>query len=96
MQFIVICRDKDGAVEVRLANRAAHLEWVGANRDTIIAGGPFLSDDGQTMLGSLLMAEAADKAALEAFLANDPYARAGLFASVEIRPWKWVIGAPKN
>jgi hypothetical protein len=29
-----------------------------------------------------------DLAAAEAFAANDPYARAGLFASVSIQPWK--------
>ena len=27
---------------------------------------------------------------------NDPYAKAGLFASVEIRPWKWLIKNPET
>jgi uncharacterized protein YciI len=26
---------------------------------------------------------------------NDPYAKAGLFASVEIKPWKWLIKNPE-
>jgi len=38
--------------------------------------------------------EAADLAAARAFAAADPYAKAGLFASVEVRPWRWLIGAP--
>ena len=31
-------------------------------------------------------------AAAEAWAANDPYAKAGLFASVELVEWKKVIG----
>ena len=94
MQFIAICRDKDDAIETRLANRSAHLEWVGANRDIILGGGPFLTDDGATMIGSLFLLEAPDRAAIDALLEHDPYRKAGLFASVEIRPWKWVVGGP--
>ncbi|WP_114008239.1 YciI family protein [Cohaesibacter intestini] len=93
MHFYVTCTDKDGALETRMANREAHLAFVAENTDTIKIGGPFLSEEG-AMLGSMLICEADDKESLEAFLANDPYAKAGLFASVEIRPWKWVIGAP--
>ena len=32
----------------------------------------------------------------ERIAAADPYARAGLFASVEIRPWIWVFNKPTN
>ena len=44
------------------------------------------------MCGSLLIMEAADHAEVEAWCAADPYAKAGLFESVEIRPWNRVIG----
>jgi uncharacterized protein YciI len=27
-------------------------------------------------------------------LARDPYRAAELFQSIEIRPWRWVVGAP--
>ncbi|HZL00727.1 MAG TPA: YciI family protein [Caulobacteraceae bacterium] len=37
--------------------------------------------------------EAADLAAAEAFSAADPYTLAGLFESVDIRPWKVTFGA---
>ena len=33
-----------------------------------------------------------DLAGAEAWAAADPYAAAGLFQSVEIRPWKKVVG----
>lgn len=47
---------------------------------------------GQPM-GSLLIIEAADLAAAEHAAANDPYAQAGLFAEVEVRPYRLAIGA---
>lgn len=94
MLYIAYCKDREGAVETRLANRAAHLEWVGSRRDMILGGGPFLSPDGQTMIGSLFFIKAEDRAAVDALLAEDPYRKAGLFGSSEIHPWKWVVGAP--
>ena len=44
------------------------------------------------MAGSLVILEVPDRAAAEAWAAADPYARAGLFAQVTIRPWMKVIG----
>jgi hypothetical protein len=45
------------------------------------------------MTGSVLMLDLADRAAADAFAEGDPYARAGLFESVVIRPWKKVFPA---
>lgn len=95
MHFIVTCRDKDGALDIRKANRDAHLAFAAENRATIQVGGPLLSDNGD-MIGSCLICEADSKTDLEALLANDPYAKAGLFQSVSIEAWKWVIGASNN
>ncbi|HYE00861.1 MAG TPA: YciI family protein [Alphaproteobacteria bacterium] len=90
MHFAIICTDKPGSQELRLANRAAHLEYIDRHADQVVLAGPMLSDDGQGMVGSLLIMEFADRAAAEAFCAADPYAVAGLFAKVEIRPWRRV------
>jgi hypothetical protein len=50
-----------------------------------------LAEDGTTPIGSLLVVEAADRAAIEAFCAADPYALAGLFAEVRQTPWRQVL-----
>jgi len=94
MLFVAICIDKAGSQEVRLCNRAAHLDYLRLNADYIKTCGPFVADDGVTMNGSLLVVEAKDRKAAEAVLARDPYQTAGLFQSVDIRPWRWVIGSP--
>jgi hypothetical protein len=90
MTYLLICRDKPGALEVRKANRDAHLAYL-AGTGVVALAGPLLADDG-AMVGSLLAIEVADRAAADAFAAADPYAQAGLFESVEIIGWKRVIG----
>ena len=52
-------------------------------------------DDAGQPNGTLAVIEAETKAVAAAIAASDPYARAGLFAQVEIRPWKWVIKNPE-
>jgi uncharacterized protein len=51
-------------------------------------------EDGKTMCGSLVVIEAASLDAAQAIAAGDPFAEAGLFAQVEIRPWLWVMNKP--
>ncbi|MEZ5798675.1 MAG: YciI family protein [Paracoccaceae bacterium] len=90
MRVALICMDKPGHIEVRKANREAHLAYIAATGVVEMAG-PFLSEAGE-MCGSLVVLEVADLAAAQAWAAADPYAQAGLFQSVEIRAWKKVIG----
>ena len=90
MLYAIICIDNPDALEVRKANREAHLAHIEGAVGAIVQAGPFLDADGE-MCGSLLIYEG-DLAGAEAWAAADPYAAAGLFRSVEIRPWKKVIG----
>ena len=94
MLFAVSCTDKADSLNLRLENRPDHIEFLKANGDAIKVAGPYIGEDGEGMTGSLLIVEAADLAAAKALAAGEPYAKAGLFASVDIRPWKWVIGNP--
>ena len=96
MHYVAICLDKPNKNEVRLTNRTAHLDYLRTNSKTIKSCGPFLSDDGTTMVGSMLIIEAEDRAGVETVLAQDPYRKAGLFDSIEVRGWRWVIGCPIN
>ncbi|MBD3785416.1 MAG: YciI family protein [Sphingomonadales bacterium] len=89
MLYAVICRDNPGALQLRLDTRAEHLAYIEATGIVKMAG-PFL-EDGQ-MCGSLVIIEAENLAAAQDWAANDPYAKAGLFASASITEWKKVIG----
>jgi uncharacterized protein YciI len=97
MLFAFTGKDKPGALQVRIDTRPAHvafLEKLNAEGTLKIAG-PFLDDEGKPF-GSLVVIEAADKKAAEAILAEDPYAKAGLFASTEIRQWNWTFNKPEG
>lgn len=93
MLFLVHARDKAGALDVRLANREAHVAWLTSAGSSVKAAGPWLNEAGD-MAGSLLVVEAEDRAALDAWLDTDPYKQAGLFEAVEIAPWRWLINPP--
>lgn len=87
--FAVICRDKPGALQTRLDTREAHLAYI---RDTglVRMAGPLM--EAGEMRGSLIVLEAGDLAQARDWAAGDPYAAAGLFASVEVILWNKVIG----
>lgn len=93
MHFVIHCLDKPGHAQVRADNRPAHVEYLKASAARIVAAGPLLSDDGEGMVGSTLIMEFAERAEADAWAADDPYAKAGLFESVSIRPWKKVFPA---
>lgn len=90
MLVALIARDRPGALEIRKANRAAHLDYIAAT-GIVSQAGPLL-DSQEQMIGSLVILDVADMAAAESWAAGDPYAKAGLFGSVELIPWKKVIG----
>lgn len=90
MRVALNCLDKAGHLEIRKANREAHLAYI-AETGVVEMAGPYLDTEG-AMIGSLVILDVADLAAAEAWAANDPYAKAGLFESVTIREWKKVVG----
>lgn len=90
MRVALICRDKIGALQTRLDNRTAHLDYIAATGVVEMAG-PLLSETGE-MVGSLVILEVETLEAAQTWAANDPYANAGLFADVQISAWKKVIG----
>lgn len=95
MFYVAICLDKPGSQQVRLTNRAAHLDYLRANASAIKVCGPFIAEDG-TMTGSMLVLEAEDRTAVDSILAKDPYRGAGLFDTIDVRAWRWVVGSPIN
>lgn len=92
MLFAIYCLDKANHLQVRLDNRPAHLEHLKTAGAALKLGGPLLGTDGQSPVGSLIIYDAPDQAAVDAFVAKDPYTKAGLFQSVTVKPWKQVIG----
>ena len=89
MLIALIARDKPGALQTRLDNRDAHIAYL---KDTgvVAQAGPLLDDTGN-MAGSLVILDIDNMKQAQDWAANDPYAKAGLFASVDLIEWKKVI-----
>ena len=88
--YAIICTDNDGALEIRKANREAHLAYAGET--PVVYLGPFLDDNTGDMKGSLVVLDVETRAEAEEWAANDPYAKAGLFQTVRIERFKKVLG----
>lgn len=95
MLFVIEARDKPGALEVRLAVRTVHLDYLKSLGDALVLAGPFLDDD-EKPCGSLVVIKAENLEDAKAIAARDPYVDAGLFASSEVRRWNWVLNAPEE
>lgn len=89
--FVFQGLDKDGGLELRKATRPAHLAWIETLTPRVKVGGPVLSDDGQTPIGSMLVVEAETLDAAKTLFTEDPYATAGLWKSTTVRPFNWLI-----
>ncbi len=95
MLFALMCTDKPNSVDLRMKVRPDHLAFLEGLGSNMKAAGPFVDDEGKPT-GSLVIINADDMASAKAIAAQDPYAVAGLFASVEIKPWKWLIKNPEQ
>jgi hypothetical protein len=96
MLYAMICTDKPGALPIRQATRPSHLDYLKGFGDRVRAAGPLLDDAGAAPVGSLIIIEAGSLEGARAIAAADPYALAGLFAQVEIRPWTWAVNNPRG
>jgi len=100
MLYAIICSELPGALERRMANRAAHLarlEALQADGRLILAGPhPAIDSDNPGsagFTGSLIVAEFATREAAIAWAAADPYVLANIFSNVDVKPFKKVFPA---
>ena len=94
MLFIATCADKPDSLQLRLDTRAAHLDYLRGLGARVRAAGALLSEDETTVVGSLLILAGETRADIAVLLAGDPYAKAGLFQSVDVKPWRQAVGVP--
>ncbi|MCA8456824.1 YciI family protein [Burkholderia multivorans] len=98
MLFAITLLDKPERGHLRTERRPQHLDYLGRVADRIAFAGPLTSDDGQKMIGSLLVIDFPSRSAAQAWLADEPYTRAGLYASTAVYPfanrWRQRTGFP--
>lgn len=98
MLFAFLLIDKPDHAALRQRVRPEHKAYLAGVADRMAFAGPLTHDDGQTMLGSLLVLDFPDREAAHAWLAQEPFTRAGLYASTTIHAfvnlWPQKAGFP--
>lgn len=94
MLFSICCFDKANSQQLRLKLRSTHIEYMMQFRDKLLLLGPLLSVSESTdalMVGSLIVIDLPDVAAVETFLSSDPYGQAGLFETVTVHLFRPLV-----
>jgi uncharacterized protein YciI len=96
--YAIIAEDAPGSLEKRLAARPAHIARLNALKDEgrLLLAGPHPMIDSEDpgpagFSGSLMIAEFASREAAIAWASEDPYALAGVYAKVTVKPFKRVL-----
>ena len=84
MIYVFHLLDKPGGLELRQRMRLEHKAYLGAMAERIAFAGPLLADDGATMVGSVLAIDFDSREAALQWQAQEPFTRAGLYASVSV------------
>ncbi len=94
--FHLIDKPDSGALRLRI--RPEHKAYLALMADRIAFAGPLMAEDGQTMIGSLLAIDFDSLAAAEAWLADEPFTRAGVYAASSVHAfvnlWPQKAGFP--
>lgn len=100
MYYALLGRDRPGTLDARLAARPAHLERLHALQadGRLLLAGPLPAIDSPDpgpagFVGSLVVAEFESLAAARAWADADPYVAAGVYAAVDIFPFRKVLPA---
>ena len=98
MLYAIIAEDMPGTLAKRLEARAVHLERLKAlqQEGRLVLAGPHPAIDAQDpgpagFSGSLIVAEFASREAAIAWASEDPYAAAGVYARVTVKPFRKVL-----
>lgn len=91
MPYAIILKDKPNSLELRGSVRAEHLDYLNEHRARILAGGAQINDDGTGGFGGVIIYDTDERSEAEAFVANDPFTKAGLFESITVVRWRKAI-----
>ena len=98
MIFTFILIDKPDSAELRVRLRPIHKAYLAQVADRMAFAGPLTHDDGQTMLGSLMAIDFPSRDAAHAWLSEEPFTKAGLYARTEVHAfvnlWPQKAGFP--
>ena len=90
MAYLIICKDKENNLNLRLNNREKHLKYLESFKSKLLMAGPIFSNTGDPC-GSVIALDFDDKSSINKFIKKDPYNIAGLFDEVVVHKFKKVF-----
>jgi len=100
MWYAIVCQDSPDSLEKRMATRPAHLARLQAlqQEGRLLLAGPFpavdaLDPGAAGFTGSLIVAGFASLQEAQEWAAADPYAAAGVFRQISVRPFRKTLPA---
>ena len=98
MIFMFYILDKADSPALRAPLRQLHRAYIGQVAERVAFAGPLVTDDGQTIIGSLLALDFPDREAARQWIDGEPYARGGVYQSIQIHAfnnrWAQKTGFP--
>lgn len=98
MWYVIDARDAQDSLSRRIEARPRHLERLNALRDAgrLLLAGPYPAVDAEDpgpagFTGSLIVADFESLEAARAWADADPYREAGVYATVDVRPFRKVL-----
>lgn len=89
--YAIITQDKPGATATRMEKLKEHLAHVEATLDRLAIAGPLRDEEGN-FTGSMLVVKAESEAEARELLSHDPYFKADIWSSIEIRAFNAAAG----
>lgn len=86
--YVIYATDKADSLQERLNHYAAHRAYVEAQdeikRVAVVFSGPLQTDNGEAMVGSMIMLDAPNRDAVMEFVADNPFYKAGIWDNVSV------------
>lgn len=98
MIYTLVMLDKENGEVLRTPLRTAHRAYLAAVSERIAFAGPLVAEDGETITGSLIAVDFADRNAAQEWLRDEPYTRGGVYMSTQVHAflnyWPQKVGFP--
>ena len=84
MLYMVHSTDKPGVAELVKATLETHLKYLDDHKGPLVLAGGTRAEDGVTRLGSVFLLNMPNRAAVEAWLKDEPFTKAGVYQTQTI------------
>ena len=94
MPFLITAYDYPDKEVARERVRQAHREYLASFGKRLLASGALLDEEGENIVGGASLFDTDDRDEALRFESEDPYARAGIRADVDVVQWRlrWWVG----